>query len=279
LDDLIAAIADTAGCPTSVKFTLRQVEINRDLPVADARGVAHGLKHAPNPWYRISTTRHCVPHPDLKLDGNDVTVTWPADAKDLPKRFKFYAKRPDRLRTEVCLDSPDAVAAMLAGGRVSTPPQASNGSELAQLLSFLVTACVPYLDAMEDHVPAVSGPRAGPLELMATLAPLLRLTVPPPPSRPGRPRSDSTKRDAENALFHLLEVGRFAAPGRGGNKAVREALDCTVKEGGLLADRKGMTPLYTVPPRMLAARLALSRSLWPDSVRGGADQLVEEGDV
>ncbi len=267
LDDLVGAMAEAAGGSASAQFSLRQVEVNRDLSVPDARRVAHALKHAPNPWYRVSESRHYAPHADLSLDGNDVTVTWSADAADLPVRFKFYAKRPDRLRTEVCFDNAAAVAATLSGGRrARANPAADDGAELAGLLRYLAAACVPYLDAMGDHVAAVTAPQVGPLELMAALAPLLQVTAPPPPGRPGRPAGARTRAEALDALFHLLEAGRFDASALHTNTTARKALNRIAAEGGLLAESRGRAALFTIPPSMLDARRALAGSLWP---RGG----------
>ncbi len=265
LDEFVALASDAAGCRASVTLTLRQVEFNRDLPVADARRLAHGLKHAPNPWYRVSRARHYVPHADLELSGNDVTVTWPADARDLAARLKFYAKRPDRLRIEMCLDSSAAVAHRLSrGARRSVVGAAADGAGLAGMLRSLAAACEPFLDAMEAHVAAVSGPQAGVLGLLSSLAPLLRASAAPAAGRPGRRAGATTRRDAEDALFHLLELGRFDASALRTNGTVRKALRRLREEGALGADSLGRAALYTVPLGMTAARLALAGSLWPD---------------
>jgi hypothetical protein len=266
LDDLVTEVSEAAGCPAAAQFTLRQVEVNRDIPVADARRLAHSLKHAPNPWYRIARARHYVPHADASLDGNDVTLTWPSDAGEFPTRLKYYAKRPDRLRVEVCFDKSAAVAATLNVGR--RIPSAADGAGLAALLGSLAAACVPLLDAMEAHAAAVSGPQAGALELMVALAPLLRVTAPPPAGRPGPRPSESTRRDAQDALFHLLEAGRFDASALRTNSTVRNALRRVAEEGGLLAESRGRAALYTVLPSMTGARRALAGSLW--HLRAGA---------
>jgi len=276
LDDLVAAVSGGAGCAATAEFTLRQVEFNRDLPVPDARRLAHSLKHAPNPWQRVARARHYAPHPDLSLDGNDVTVTWPADANDLPMRLKFYAKRADRLRVEVCFDKSAAVAATLGGGR--RIPSAADGAALAALLGSLAAACDPLLDAMEAHVAAVSGPQAGALELIVALAPLLRATAAPPVGRPGPRVGDAARDQALDALFHLLEVGRFDASALRTNGTVRKALHRIAVEGGLLAESRGRAALYTVPPGMSAARRLLAASLWPRAGADGAGERVEDGD-
>jgi hypothetical protein len=266
VDAFLAACALASGSSVSAEMWVRAAELNRDLSRAGAPAIARRLAREPNPWHRVGWARHHAAEPDPRHDGNYATVTWPNDRKDAPIRMKFYAKTDALLRTEVCYDNRNAVS--VAAGRcdLAWPAGAAvDGAGVAERLRVLAHASVPLLDAMETHVGHLAEPQREVLDLMVALAPLLRSAAPPPPRRPGpRPRA-RTKDEVRDALMHLLDMGRFDASALLANGTVRKALDRIVAEGGLLRVSMGRPILYTVPPRFLAAREALSGLLWPDT--------------
>jgi hypothetical protein len=279
IDSFLGAIAAAAGSEVDARLTLYQVELNRDVVREGAPQLAHALRAESNPWHRVGRARHYAAHPDTETRANYVTVTWPNDAKDVPTRMKFYAKTAELLRTELCYDKPASVALALNGGaRAAANPSAADGAGLAELLRRLALASLPLLDAMRAHVAALAGPQAEVLDLIVALAPLLRVTAPPPPGRPGARPGPSTKQDARYALYCLLELGRCDASALPGDGTVRRALDKIVAEKGLLSEGLGRAALYTVPPGMSAARRSLARALWPAArVPGGPRMLLRRG--
>jgi len=147
---------------------------------------------------------------------------------------------------------------------------ATGGAGVSERLAVLAKAAVSLLDAMAAHVARLDEPQLGVLDLLVALAPLLRSAARPPagpaPGRAGGPRPTG------DALFLLLDLGRYDASGLRTNSTVRKALDRIAAEGGLLTESRGRAPLYTVPSRFSEARRALARALWPGRPVHGEDR-------
>ncbi|OJY74344.1 MAG: hypothetical protein BGP12_20285 [Rhodospirillales bacterium 70-18] len=263
VDAFLAAVARAAGSPARARLSPRQAELCRDLWRDDAPKLAHALAGGSNPWTRVGRVRHYAAAPDTERDGNFVTVTWQGDVADAPTRMKFYAKRADLLRTEVCYDNAAAIRA--AGAGLSSQP-AADGAGLAARLLALAEATVPVLDAMAAHVAEAGRPQLGALDLLVALAPLLRSAAPPPAGRAGARPGEATHAAVRDALYHLLEHGRYDASALRTNSTVRKALGRAVAEGGLRAESRGRAALYSLLPDQADARRVLRLALWPQVV-------------
>lgn len=262
----LLTVRDLVDAFLAAALRLRQAELCRDLWRERAPQLAHALAREPNPWTRVGRVRPYAAAPETEADGNYVTVTWRGDVAAAPTRMKFYAKRADLLRTEVCYDNPAAIRQ--AGGARSSDP-AVDGAGLAARLLALAEATVPALDAMAAHVAAAGGPQLGALDLLVALAPLLRSAASPPAGRAGARSGAATHAAVRDALYHLLEHGRYDASALRTNSTVRKALDRAVADGGLRAESRGRAALYSLPPDRAEARLALRRALWPQDEVGG----------
>jgi hypothetical protein len=274
LDAFVAACALAVGRGLAPRFRVRSAELNRDLVRGAAPELARRIAGTPSHWFGRSDAAYYPARHGREVDGNLAVATWRNGRRDAPVHYKFYAKTEGLLRVEVALANRRAV--VLFGGGAEQQGPAAGGGELARCLGALAVNACPLLTDMAAHVGRFQAPSGGVLDLLAALAPLLSMSAPPPPRKPGGRAGAVTREYARRAVAALLQLGRFDASEVPSNNQLRKKLREMAGYGGLLADARGRAPVYALPPHLAEARGPLAGALVPHEprnlARGAAEQ-------
>ncbi len=259
VDSFVAACSEAAGERLVPRLFVRSAELCRDVLAEDAPALARAIAGAAGPWFADSKATWRAGDREVGFEGNLATATWRNGRTDAVARHKFYAKTNSLLRHELSLDGGAAVA--LFGWDGAPLGAAGSGRELCDRLGHLAMRAQPVLDDMAAWSRGFSAPPCGSLQLMAALAPLLRLSAPPPRRRSGGRPLSRTLQHGRAALAALLSAGRFDASSVPTDSHVRKTLRQLATEGVLVHEPRSRAPIFALCQGLLGARLPVAQAL------------------